>query len=52
MIDVSRVRDSRRTVIIESMGDEELVRASTLLSEKAKVIPFIDADRLCNVLAA
>ncbi len=52
MIDVSRVRDSRRIVIIESMDDEELVRASTLLSEKAKVIPFIDADRLCNVLAA
>lgn len=50
MIDVSRVSEAKRLVIIERADGEELASASTLLSTKATVIPFSNGSDLVNAI--
>lgn len=50
LIDVSRVSEAKRLVVIESVDGDELANASTLLSEKATVIPFTDDGSLIRAI--
>lgn len=52
MVDISRIRSSKRIVIIENADTEELLNASALLNEKATIIPFVNDAALLKAVAA
>lgn len=52
MLDISRISNSKRFIIIEETEDDDLANASSLLSEKATVIPYSNPQELLKALAA